>query len=88
MCKLLPVEKFSRHEDVTYAIHLSVPNMSIISGKMVGISFQNKSATLLRKVSKVGRLRICQLWNFEWSKEESYHFCWETLKSELFLFAP
>ena len=83
MCKLLPVEKFSRHEDVTYAIHLSVPNMSIIGGSMVGISFQNKSATLLRQVSK-----ICQLWNFEWSKEESYHFCWETLKSELFLFAP
>ena len=84
MCKLLPVEKFSRHEDVTYAIHLSVPNMSIIGGSMVGISFQNKSATLLRQVPK-----ICQLWNFEWSKEESYHFCWETLNSEeLFLFAP
>ena len=42
MCKLLPVERFSRHEDVTYAIHLSVPNMIIISGKMVGISSQNK----------------------------------------------
>ena len=83
MCKLLPVERFSRHEDVTYAIHLSVPNMSIIGGSMVGISFQNKSATLLRQVSK-----ICQLWNFEWSEEESYHFGWETLKSELFLFAP
>ena len=28
----------------------------------------------MNKISKVGRLRICQLWKFEWSKEESYQW--------------
>ena len=52
MCKLLPVERFSRHEDVTYAIHLSVPNMIIISGKMVGISSLNLLFYFVRKIAK------------------------------------